>query len=83
MLDARAQIRDDGEVDLPLADDEMFRRAAGLVEALAGIPSRRRARPEAGQVQGSRWSTRRLNDLDPCTWAATSLAPTGWDTCVT
>lgn len=35
MLDARAQIRDDGEVDLPLADDEMFRRAAGLVEALA------------------------------------------------
>ncbi len=35
MLDARAQIRDDGEVDLPLADDETFRRAAELVEALA------------------------------------------------
>ena len=35
MFDARAQIRDDGEVDLPLADDETFRRAAGLVEALA------------------------------------------------
>lgn len=35
MLDARARIRDNGEVDLPLADDETFRQAAGLVEALA------------------------------------------------
>jgi hypothetical protein len=35
MLNARAQIRDDGKVELPLADDEIFRRAAGLVEALA------------------------------------------------
>ncbi|MGQ0772931.1 MAG: hypothetical protein ACT4NY_00680 [Pseudonocardiales bacterium] len=35
ILDARAQIRDDGGVDLPLADDEMFRRAAELVETLA------------------------------------------------
>ncbi len=35
MLDARAQIGDDDGVDLPLADDETFRRAAGLVETLA------------------------------------------------
>jgi len=35
MLDAQAQIGEDGQVDLPLADDETFRRAAELVEALA------------------------------------------------
>lgn len=35
MLDAHAQMGDDGQVDLPLADDETFRRTAGLVEALA------------------------------------------------
>jgi hypothetical protein len=35
VLDAGAQIGDDGQVDLPLADDETFCRAAGLVEALA------------------------------------------------
>jgi hypothetical protein len=35
MLDAHAQIGDDAVVDLPLADDETFRRAAGLVETLA------------------------------------------------
>ena len=35
MFDARAQIRDDDWVDLPLADDETFRRATGLVETLA------------------------------------------------
>lgn len=35
MLDARARIGDDSGVDLPLADDETFRRAAGLVETLA------------------------------------------------
>lgn len=35
MLDVRVRIGDDGRVDLPLADDETFRRAAGLVETLA------------------------------------------------
>jgi hypothetical protein len=35
MLDAFAQIGDDERVDLPLADDETFRRAGALVEALA------------------------------------------------
>jgi hypothetical protein len=34
-LDVRVRIGDDGGVDLPLADDETFRRAAGLVETLA------------------------------------------------
>ena len=45
-----------------------------------GIPSRRRARPEVAQARGSRWSTRRLNDLDPRAWAATPSAPMGRDT---
>lgn len=36
MLDVWVRIRDDSWVDLPLADDETFRRAADLVETLAG-----------------------------------------------
>ena len=35
-----------------------------------GIPSRRRPCLGAGQGQGSMWSTRRLNDMDPCPWSA-------------
>ena len=46
----------------------------------AGIPSRRRACLEAGQGQGSMWSTWRLNDMDPCPWSATPPAPTRRDT---
>ena len=53
------------------------RRTGG---AEAGIPSRRRARPVAGQGRGSRWSTPRLNDLDPRPWPAMPLAPTRRDT---
>ena len=45
-----------------------------------GIPSRRRPCLGAGQGQGSMWSTRRLNDMDPCPWSATPLLPTWRDT---
>jgi hypothetical protein len=34
----------------------------------------------AGQGQGSMWSTRRLNDMDPCPWSATPLPLTRRDT---
>jgi hypothetical protein len=49
-----------------------------LAGAEAGIPSRRRAWLGAGQGQGSMWSTRRLNDMDP--WPATPSLPTWRDT---
>jgi hypothetical protein len=50
------------------------------IKAKAGIPSRRQACLEADQWRGSKWSTQRLNDMDPLHRSATPPAPTRWDT---
>lgn len=72
MLDARAQIRDDGEMDLPSVDDEMFRRAGrgarGTPRSQRGTarPARRRARGDRGR----RSRQQRMILLDDLTFLA-------------
>ena len=52
------------------------------MRAGVGIPSRRRACHQAGQVRRNRGGDPWLNDLNPRTWLATASKPTGRDTCV-
>jgi hypothetical protein len=47
---------------------------------VSGYPVASAALLGAGQGQGTMWSTRRLNDMDPCPWSATRPLPTRRDT---